>query len=609
MNRLFMILLLIMGWHFAVIAQVSSSVIDQWIDEIPFSNPANVDSIMIWADQLESESRKIAYQRGVYYAKRLRAFYYDFSGDITKATELYLSYLKDSRDAGYLDDEVSGISDLVYTYIKIGQNDKAKSLLVQTINHTNRADISPKLLSSFYNNLGIVYSRSDQIDSAAWAYDQALLLKEEVGDEKGLSDLKINLSSLYVKLGQYRRSINLSEENLKYFRESGDSSDVIYTLINLAAGLYEIGEVKEAESKLKESVTLAENLGDRSLLQQCMLSLSSLYEKSGQFEKAFNSFLESEQIKSSLFDEQSNIRIAELRELYEAEKREQDNRLLSVEVKAQESRLRFYALGIIGLLVLLGTLALFWRSNRTKNLLLEKSNKQIQDQNRKLTELNTVKNNLMSMVSHDLSTPFSTIKVWAQGLSEHSSGKEIAETQEAILALSEHALKSIHAVLSIDKEELSRIHLSEVLIGDLVDEVITRHVLVASEKEIQLSASIHPKDLWLLTDESMLSSILDNLVSNAVKYSNENDSIVVNVTVDSDMAVIKVIDNGIGISIDDQKDLFGLYTQGSRAPTKGESTHGLGLAIVKRLVDELGGLISVKSKLGQGSVFTIRLPL
>ena len=398
-------------------------------------------------------------------------------------------------------------------------------------------------------------------------------------------------------------------DSLNYLEDDGSTSDIIYNLINKAAGLFELGQVKAAEEHVVRAVSLADELGDKQLQKLATTSLSSVYQKSGQYQKAYDFLLKSEQIKSELLDEQANVRITELRELYEADKREQDNKLLSIEVASQKNRLKIFGIGIAGLSLLLGLLTWFWRSNKSKNILLEKKNEQIRNQNEKLKELNTIKNNLMSMVSHDLSTPFSAIKVWAQSLSGGSETAEIAETKEAILTLSDQALKSINRVLTIDEKELSDLDLNEFQLSDIFSDVITRHQPIAALKNIIISSMVEPRDFAFLADDSMLTRILDNLVSNAIKYSEENDQIILSAKKNFDSVIIKVQDTGIGISEDVQKILFDRYARGEEAPVGGGTSHGIGLSIVHRLVNELGGLITVDSEKDHGATFTIRLPI
>ena len=103
--------------------------------------------------------------------------------------------------------------------------------------------------------------------------------------------------------------------------------------------------------------------------------------------------------------------------------------------------------------------------------------------------------------------------------------------------------------------------------------------------------------------------ILDNLVSNAVKYSPPNTTVQVHTLPEKDFILVAVRDEGPGISEEDHKKMFGKFTRLSARPTGGESSTGLGLSIVKKLAEAMSGTIHCHSVLGAGATFTLRLPV
>jgi signal transduction histidine kinase len=103
--------------------------------------------------------------------------------------------------------------------------------------------------------------------------------------------------------------------------------------------------------------------------------------------------------------------------------------------------------------------------------------------------------------------------------------------------------------------------------------------------------------------------ILDNLISNALKYSPPNTTVHVHALPEKDYVVINVRDEGPGISEADQKKLFQKFTRLTARPTGGESSTGLGLAIVKKLAEAMAGSVQCRSTMGAGSTFTLRLPV
>jgi len=590
-------------------AQVTTDLVDSWIETKPYQDAKSVDSILIWADQLTAAGEELTYVRGIYYADRFRAFYYDYKGDIATSIDFYLQFLRGAQDADHQVDITSAISDLVYTYITIGQYDKAKPLLLNVIEDAKTNGLNQKQLSAFYNNLGIVYKRDEQIDSAAWAYNKSLVIKENIGDERGLMDLKINLSSLYESLDEYDKTIQLSQENLESLGKDGNSADIIRNTINVASGLNGLQKYSEAELKFLFADSIA-NSTDNVMMQELTSStLSTFYNDKGRYDKAYEQLKKSTALKSKLINEQSNLQIGELREAYEAEKRELENKQLSSELVIRDNQIKLSIAGLLGLLIVTTIIAWFWRANKRKNNLLAEQNSQINLQYEKLKQLNQDKNNLISLVSHDLSGPFSAIKVWAQGITKQSSPSSIEETKRALVKISDEALSSIDRVLSIDKGQLHELEITTSLLKQLIEDATSEGVVIAKDKNIKVNFQYSDPDLQITTDASMLKRITKNLLSNAIKYSEPNTKISINTRATEDMAIIEIKDQGIGISPEDQKTIFKRYDQGSASPTAGEESHGLGLSIVQRLVDELGGMISVNSVIGKGSTFTLRLPL
>ncbi len=582
--------------------------VDDWIKSKPVTDPKSVDSILIWVEVLEKIGAEISYERCNSHADRFRAFYHDYKGDIASSIDYSLKFLGSARAANHQMDINTAISDLVYIYVTIGQYDKAKTLLVNVIEDAKSNEQDPKQLSSFYNNLGIIYKRAEQLDSAAWAYNKSRVIKESIGDTKGLLDLKINLSSLYEKLGEYDKTVQLSRENLTAIGPEGSAQDIIHNMNNLAAGLLGKRNYKEAEEYLLIADSIATSLDNAQLQDQTSNTLSLFYNQIGQHEKAYEQLLKSTTIRSKVLNEEANIQIASLREAYEAEKRELENKQLTADLEVSNHQIRLFIAGLSSLLIVTTIIIWFWSANRKKNKLLAEQNNQINLQNEKLKQLNRDKNNLMSLVSHDLSGPFTAIKVWAQSLSFKSSSESIDETRQALVNISDEALQSIDRALSIDKDQLHKLELAQINLKDLLNEATSEEVVIGKEKNIKVNINYDSADISITTDASILKRIMRNLVSNAIKFSHPDSQINIHTRATDDMIILAVQDHGVGISKEDQKSIFERFDQGSSSPTSGEQSHGLGLAIVKRLVEELGGIITVKSEVDKGSTFTVRLP-
>jgi signal transduction histidine kinase len=144
--------------------------------------------------------------------------------------------------------------------------------------------------------------------------------------------------------------------------------------------------------------------------------------------------------------------------------------------------------------------------------------------------------------------------------------------------------------------------------GALVAQSVENNQPAATKKgmEIRLGAS---EGIWAKADAAATAQIMDNLISNAIKYAAPKTTVHVHATPETDFILISVRDEGPGISEADQKKLFQKFSRLSARPTGGESSTGLGLAIVKRLAEAMSGSVQCHSALGAGATFALRLPV
>jgi signal transduction histidine kinase len=145
-------------------------------------------------------------------------------------------------------------------------------------------------------------------------------------------------------------------------------------------------------------------------------------------------------------------------------------------------------------------------------------------------------------------------------------------------------------------------------ISALVKESVEHNQTASARKgiEIRLGTS---DGLWAKADRAVVLQILDNLISNALKYSPPKTTVYVHTMPEVDYVVMMVRDQGPGISEADQKKMFGKFTRLTARPTGGESSTGLGLSIVKRLTEAMSGNVQCHSVLGSGATFSVRLPV
>jgi PAS domain S-box-containing protein len=229
-------------------------------------------------------------------------------------------------------------------------------------------------------------------------------------------------------------------------------------------------------------------------------------------------------------------------------------------------------------------------------------------------EVDRMKSEFISLASHQLRTPLSTIKTYSHMLVSGYMGKLTAEQQqslETILKATDRMNGLISTLLNITRMESGTIAISKqsVQISKLAGEVLEELQLPAEEKVITLAlktTGTGPKSVR--TDRLIVKEVLSNLVSNAIKYTPENGKITVTVRLRKRNVLICVKDTGWGIPKFSQDQIFSKFFRGHNVAKRETTGTGLGLYLVKGLVDALGGRTWFKSQEGGGTEFFVELP-
>jgi len=237
----------------------------------------------------------------------------------------------------------------------------------------------------------------------------------------------------------------------------------------------------------------------------------------------------------------------------------------------------------------------------------------LQAGNQKLHNLNEDMNAYMSVAAHDLKNPTSAIIGFIDLLIERWESWDTAKKLDKLGKIREMATH-IHAIISklldINAIESGQtIRSSEAAdLGEHSERIASQYAEALDRKNLHLSLN-YAGSIRVAVDRDALLQILDNLVSNAIKYSPPGKCILLELETQGSHALIRVCDEGPGISPDEQEKLFRKFAKLSARPTAGEHSTGLGLYIVKKLVECYGGQIRCESRLGEGTCFMVSLPL
>jgi two-component system sensor histidine kinase BarA len=248
------------------------------------------------------------------------------------------------------------------------------------------------------------------------------------------------------------------------------------------------------------------------------------------------------------------------------------------------------------------------------NKLLEEQSHQLEEANKRLLEDNQYKSEFLAMMSHELRTPLTAIIAFTEVLQRQNPEKNELELRilKDIEDNSKNLQNIINNILDMARLEAGKMELviETVDMIDIVNSLESMIEPLANKKNIAFSTAVH-RDVPLFNgDNEKLRCILENLVSNAIKFTPEGGEIKVWVTYDEteDNILINVQDNGIGIAREDQYSIFEKFVQKDTTSSRRYNGSGLGLALAKELTELHGGRISVHSTLGQGSLFTVSIP-
>jgi len=233
-------------------------------------------------------------------------------------------------------------------------------------------------------------------------------------------------------------------------------------------------------------------------------------------------------------------------------------------------------------------------------------------QSERLEELNKMKSLFVSNVTHELKTPLTSIKMFAELLKgkKDFESKKSQEYLEIIEGESDRLRRLIDNVLDFAKIErgIKTYDMSKIDFNKISLEVLQLMQYQFKMSLIALKTDIDPGENLITADKDAVEEAMMNILSNAIKYSEQNTSVTVSTFKRNSYTCFKVTDEGIGISESDLKNIFNpFFRTKDKDIIKAEGT-GLGLSIVKHIVDAHGGKIEVESKPGKGTTFTLLFP-
>ncbi len=238
--------------------------------------------------------------------------------------------------------------------------------------------------------------------------------------------------------------------------------------------------------------------------------------------------------------------------------------------------------------------------------------KELDEKNKHLQDLDKAKSDFLNVVSHELKTPLTAIFAYLDIMDDSKKifNKELLESFYAVRRNSDQLHALINNILEVSRIEAGRFELinTDMNIPQKINNIVKNLKPLADANENTMTVQIGKVPASMITDEQRFEEILNNLISNAIKFT-EKGRITVSAQQKGDSLMVSVKDSGVGIPLNKVKNLFQTFYQVDATVSRKYGGTGLGLSITKKLVELQGGTIQVESVEGKGSTFTFTLPL
>lgn len=465
-------------------------------------------------------------------------------------------------------------------------------------------------MTANYFNIGLCQGELQKFDSAFLNLGMALWLARK--NKNGhLTQMSLSrIGELHYKAKNYAQALVCFDSAL-YFKDYQDDWEKSFAHSGKAQTLFELKQYKAALENARESFDLARKLNVKWDIERAANILSNCYAALGYYKEGYHYKQIARLYRDSLLNEKkdNNINYLHLQE------KKSENAELQTEIEVNKQVIKrnrlIIVLGSLFSMILVALLLLLKQNigqKRILNRVLEERHEDITRQKEKLVAVNQVKDRILSVIGHDLRSPFTSViqamELLRSGMWDEADRDFIFENfHRQVISVSELINNLLVWAVSLQAGGNTQ--------PEKVDLVLTTEKIfslyhAAAEQKKQVLKHQSGKEVFIAAAPTHVQIILQNLISNAIKFTPDNGLIEVKYSSGPEYTAIHICDTGTGISKKKLEQLF--HASGrmiSQAGTNAEAGTGLGLLLIKQFVEENGGRIDVSSQPGKGSEFTV----
>lgn len=601
-----------------------------------YRNQGNIEKALDYLKEMSELSKSIGDKK--MYSRSLRSLATIFKSlgdyeEVVKYSQLNLEMIKESGDD---ENYLKSLLILGNIYTNINKYDQALEYHYEALKLSMDSKDS-SLIASALTNIGIVFYQKKSYESALEYYQQALNISQKKNYSSGISKLYNNIGLVYMDQENYEKALEYCEKSLKIKVKSKIGSDAFSQYSSIAQIYTKLGNLPKARDYANEALKIALEDNAKRDVSYIYLILYEINKDLGNYKQALDYHSLYSDIKDTIMNEDFWNRITAMQVRNKTREKEKENQLLKAE-KENQKLLFILIFSFVSILIIV--LYILYMNKKKANSLLTQKNIQIERVNvdlsvknlqvtaqkeelsqmfgelqlseAKLREANATKDKFFSILAHDLKNPLQAMILSSYMLAnnyEKMDRDKLEDSFDKLHKSSNHLANLLENLLQWARTQSGGIEFNPEPLGlrMIVENNISFLNENAVRKDIKIKNNI-VDEITCFCDLNMISTVLRNLITNAIKFTQIGGEINIHADVNGEYLSVTVEDNGIGIADENIDKLFRIDVHHTSIGTSKEKGTGLGLILSKEFVEINGGEIFVESKYGRGSRFNFTLP-
>jgi signal transduction histidine kinase/DNA-binding response OmpR family regulator len=461
-----------------------------------------------------------------------------------------------------------------------------------------------------YNNLSVAYNGKEDYYKAIEYAQRGFDLAMQTGNKFHAGVLAGSLGHLWLEKRNLDKSIEMSNLSVQLLTESNRRSNLVFPYTNLSEAWWRKGNYQRALETNQLGYVIMEELKLIEPLEVYYENFANVYESMGDHKQALVWFKKFMVLDDSLFNKEKLEAIAEVEAKFETEKKEAQLAKQKLDLERQSSQKRTILISAIAAMLALGGGFQYFRSKQKIKQKETELAAQIEHaEAEKLREMDTLKSTFFANISHEFRTPLTLIVSPLEQMINGTFQGDFQKYYRIMHRNGKRLLDLVNQLLDLSRLEGGKLKLqvAEGNLSGFVKAVAYSFESLAMRKQVDYQVIVEDTPATCYFDKDKVEKILNNLISNAFKFTNDGKRIVVSSSIAEGKAVFTVKDEGMGIAPDQLPYIFERFAKTVTSELQPGS--GIGLALTKELVELHKGKIEVESKEGEGTTFMVTLPV